>query len=196
MTTNIMSWLNSPFTVVVPSVGQGTTEPTTQTAGGFASDATTAVGAVPPDSSLNESALTQAMIDWQMNQILGQQPSLYQLEQEQTILNTSYPTLDDIGLMSPQQSDEVFSIPNTMTNSSMSTKTKKVPYVVYNPVTLTLTGQLKPSTLTKAPAAKSSPSTKKKVVVPQGMWAYPPSVVNAPPPYPPETGQEMLGLDW
>ena len=73
-------------------------------------------------------------------------------------------TLSVLKIVYPYDAD----IPLPETNLSSPTMTNKEPLSAYKPVTLTLTGQLKPNTITKVQRKKSSPSSK---VVPQGVWS-------------------------
>lgn len=144
--------LNSSDMGLVPIVGQGTIEPTTAMADGFASVAVNPLEA-------HYQALLQSEA-W--NQLGTTMPQYYTHQEtvdmafQQNVSSTS----QNLTYQFQQLYGMDSSTPVTSTNSSMNTKTKKVKPAAYKPVTLTLTGQLKPSTLTKVPPAKSPRSTK------------------------------------
>lgn len=150
--------LNSLDMGLVGFVDHGTTVPTTQTVGG------SALGVVNQGEALSQASLQNAIVQMQLaqaqmqvNQFFYAQPTVDTIFQN--TVNGSWPNMLSA---SQWQSNEGSNIQPTMTNSSMNTKTKTESPSAYKPVTLTLTGQLKPSTLTKVPRAKSSQSTKSK----------------------------------
>ena len=145
--------INSLVTGLVGFAGPETTVPTTQMAGGSASVAVSQAEEAYQTSLQNgTNSLLNGTI---VNQFLTSQATVGMFFQN--TVNGSWPnTLS----ASPWQLNAASNIQPTMTNSSMNTKTKKESPNAYKPVTLTLTGQLKPSILTEVPRPKSSPSTK------------------------------------
>jgi len=144
-------------TVAVPNVEVETTAPTTPTVDGTALGAMTAVEAFNQALSHNES----------MNQWLGMnQMPQDSISLQTQAMTTAPPSSNTLGLTASQYNalyNQAFNIQSSGTNSSMATKTNKASSAAFKPVTLTMTGQLKPSTLTKAPPPKSARSTKPKV---------------------------------
>ena len=148
--------INSLVMDPVATAAPETIEPTTQTVAG------SALGAANPGVGLNQASLQNAIVQMhiaqaqmQVNQLFQHQPTVDTIFQ--STVNGTWPSGP-----SPFQtlSNVDSNIQPTMTNSSMNTKTKKESPSAFKPVILTMTGQLKPSTLTKVPRAKSSPSTK------------------------------------
>lgn len=134
-------------------VGLGTTGPTTATVDGSVLGAGTQVGEHNLDSFLNEQ-----IAQMEMNQLH------HQAMQAQISAQSAWNTSQNTQSLSQLLSELGSSFHTTSTNSFMNTKTKKETLPAYKPVTLTLTGQLKPSTLTGVPQVKSARSTKPKKV--------------------------------
>jgi len=147
------TWLNSQGIVGAQSVGLGTTGPITQTVDGSVLGAATQVEAI--NQALSQIEMQQLM----MEAAMAWMQSHHQQTVPQAIQQQLSNILHDMALQSNQQSTTVSNTHLTGTNSSMNTKTKKAESAAYKPVTLTLTGQLKPSTITKAVRPKSRPST-------------------------------------
>lgn len=156
-------WPNSTFTTTVwpnlsntppaPHAGLGTTAQNMMTVGGSVSDAGTLVGATNLPSWLSDQVVP-TMNGQNQNSI---SPATAQASTQTTSPNSlSEPALAEV----LQEIQDLFSHPAGI-NSSMATKTRKAPLNAYKPVTLTLTGKLKPSILTKETPQKSSQSTKK-----------------------------------
>ena len=147
--------INSLGTALATSVEVGTIEPITQTVDGSASVAG-AQGVALTQASLQSAVehLWQA----QMNQ-----NHLFQVMPGQTFQSAHETIYYNTASISPQLSDTDSNTHLTGTNSSMNTKTNTDKPVASKPVTLTLTGQLKPNITIKARPVKSSRSTKKPV---------------------------------
>jgi len=141
-------------TVAVPNVEVETTGLTTPMVGGTALGAMTAAEAFNQALSLNEQQNL-------MNQMVHD--SVYQPMQVTTIQQGSSVTSPLTASQYNALYNQAFNIQSSGTNSYMATKTNKASSAAFKPVTLTMTGQLKPSTLTKAPPPKSARSTKPKV---------------------------------
>ena len=147
--------LNSWDMVHVPTVDHGTIEPTTLMGVG------SALGVVSQaEAAFQDSLQNGTMNGWTTMSTATTQHYTPQETADMIFQHNASNTWQSIASLSPQQSNVDSSTPHTSTNSSMNTKTKKVKPAAYKPVTLTLTGQLKPSTLTKVPPVKSPRSTK------------------------------------
>jgi len=147
------TWLNSQGIVGAQSVGLGTTGLITQTVDGSVLGAATQVEVI--NQALSQIDTQQLMMEAEM----AWQASHHQQTVPQAIQQQLSSILHDMVSQSNQQSATASNTHLTGTNSSMNTKTKKAESAAYKPVTLTLTGQLKPSTITKAVRPKSRPST-------------------------------------
>ena len=157
--------LNSWDIPHVPTVDHGTIEPTTLMAAGSALGVVSQAEEAYQDSLQNE---TNSML--MQSQMNIPYDYFYQMTAG-TVFQTH---VDDIWNSTPSpfptQSNTDYNTHPTMTNSSTNTKTKKEKPAAYKLVTLTLTGQLKPSILTKVPRRKSSPSTKVPLGSIAGGW--------------------------
>lgn len=138
---------------------QGTTVPTTATVGGSALDAGTQAEETSLDSLLNE-----------LSQMHQNTQSHLQAMQAQLSAQNAWPTSQNTQSMYQQLFAAASASHTTSINSYMNTKTKPEPLPAYKPATLTLTGWLKPSTLTGVPQAKSARSTKPKKISTFGDW--------------------------
>jgi hypothetical protein len=139
-------------------VGPETTEPTTQTVGG------SALGAADQDVGLNQDSLLNGTMGNISAEQMTMDPAYHaQLTQAQASLNTYNSIYYSTASISQPLYATAYNILPTMTNSSMNTKTNTEKPDASKPVTLTMTGQLKPNIIIKERPAKSSRSTKKLV---------------------------------
>jgi len=147
-------WLtNSSVTAPVPTAEVETTVPTTAMVGGsvLAAGPLVGVASVALSASEYEEMMSQTMVPtWPS-------PTIHAQIFPSTLSNFYTSTMS----VSQQLYNMDLDTPPTSTNSSMNTKTKKAEQGAFKPVILTMTGQLKPSTLTVDQPAKSAQSTKR-----------------------------------
>ena len=137
----------------VPTVEVGTIGQTIPTAGG------SVLGADAQGVALTQASLQSAVEHlWQAQM---NQNSMFQVMPGQTFQSAYETIYYNTASISPQLSDTDSNTHLTGTNSSMNTKTNTDKPVASKPVTLTLTGQLKPNITIKERPVKSSRSTKK-----------------------------------
>ena len=149
--------INSWATGHVNTVGLGTIEPTTQTVGGSVSDA------VDQDVGLNQGLLGNGMMGHISAEQMTTNIYTYQTTPAGISLHTYNSTWNPTVSTSQQPSDTDSNIHPTGTNLYMNTKTNTEKPAASKPVTLTMTGQLKPNITIKEKVQKSSRSTKKPV---------------------------------